>query len=143
MTNILVIGSSGFIGSNLVRSLINKNDHVSILIRKNTNDWRIRDIRECCNVYSSDLTDYDKLCKVIFDSKPDVIINCATYGVYPTQKDSDKIVQTNIVGTKNLINAIEKYNKIKKIINIGSYLELLYKKNDESEKKVFVNNIKT
>ena len=47
MTNILVIGSSGFIGSNLVRSLINKNDHVSILIRKNTNDWRIRDIREC------------------------------------------------------------------------------------------------
>ena len=68
MTNILVIGSSGFIGSNLVRSLINKNDHVSILIRKNTNDWRIRDIRECCNVYSSDLTDYDKLCKVFFDS---------------------------------------------------------------------------
>ena len=133
MTNILVIGSSGFIGSNLVRSLINKNDHVGILIRKNTNDWRIRDIRKCCNVYSSDLTDYDKLYKVIFDSKPDVIINCATYGVYPTQKDSDKIVQTNIVGTKNLINAIEKYNKIKKIINIGSYLELLYRKNDESK----------
>ena len=58
MTNILVIGSSGFIGSNLVRSLINKNDHVSMLIRKNTNDWRIRDLRKCCNVYSSDLTEY-------------------------------------------------------------------------------------
>ena len=133
MTNILVTGSGGFIGSNLVRSLINKNDHVSMLIRKNTNDWRIRDIRKCCNVYSSDLTDYDKLYKVIFNSKPDIIINCATYGVYPTQKDPDRIVQTNIVGTKNLIDVIEKYNKIKKIINIGSYLELLYKKNEGSE----------
>jgi len=127
MTNILIIGAGGFIGSNLTRSLINKNDNISVIIRDSSDEWRLKDLEYSYKKYFADLTNSRKLHDGIFNLQPDVIVNCATYGVYPKQKDPEKIFQNNVVGTKNLIQVIQDYNKVKKIINIGSYLEILDK----------------
>ena len=127
MTNILIIGAGGFIGSNLTRSLINKNDNVSIIIKDSSDEWRLKDLEHSYKKYFADLTNSRKLYDGIFNLQPDIIVNCATYGVYPKQKDPEKIFQNNVIGTENLIDVIQDYNKVKKIINIGSYLEILDK----------------
>ena len=44
MSNVLITGASGFIGANLVRNLINTKDQIHILIRKQSNLWRLNDI---------------------------------------------------------------------------------------------------
>ena len=125
MTNILIIGANGFIGSNLTRGLINEDNEISTISKIDSDEWRLQDLKKSYKKYSADITNYKKLHDGIFSLEPDVIINCATYGVYPVEKDTEKIFQNNIIGTKNLIDTIEDYSKIKKIINIGSYLELL------------------
>tara|TARA_B100000029_G_scaffold182591_1_gene180202 strand:+ start:7369 stop:8283 length:915 start_codon:yes stop_codon:yes gene_type:complete len=130
MTNILIIGANGFIGSNLTRSLINEDNEICTITKRDSDEWRLREIKKSYKKYFTDITDYEKLHKGVFNLEPDVVINCATYGVYPTQKDPEKIFQNNIIGTKNMIDVIKDYNKIEKIINIGSYLELLDSKEE-------------
>ena len=50
MSNVLITGASGFIGANLVRNLINTKDQIHILIRKQSNLWRLNNIISECNV---------------------------------------------------------------------------------------------
>ena len=44
MSDILITGASGFIGANLVNDLINSKDQIHILIRKESNLWRLNNI---------------------------------------------------------------------------------------------------
>ena len=143
MTNILIVGANGFIGSNLTRDLINEDNEISIITKNNSNEWRLKNLKKSYRKYSADITNYKKLRDGIFNLEPDVIINCATYGVYPVEEDPEKIFQSNIIGTKNLIDVIEDYNKIEKIINIGSYLELLDPKEKNGQKWEYYANIKS
>ena len=44
MAKYLITGGSGFIGSNLIRNLINQGDHELTLLTRNDSDlWRIND----------------------------------------------------------------------------------------------------
>ena len=45
MTRYLITGASGFVGSNLIRKLIDENKEVTILIREDSDLWRINDKR--------------------------------------------------------------------------------------------------
>ena len=56
MSNVLVTGASGFIGANLVRDLINTKDQIHILIRKQSNLWRLNNIISKCNVHFVDIS---------------------------------------------------------------------------------------
>ena len=40
----LITGAAGFIGSMLLRKLISVNEDVEIILRENSNTWRINDI---------------------------------------------------------------------------------------------------
>ena len=40
----LIIGGTGFIGSNLVRKLVNDGEEVGLLVRKQSKTWRIKDL---------------------------------------------------------------------------------------------------
>ena len=44
MARYLITGGSGFIGSNLIRKLIKENQELTILIRENSDLWRINDL---------------------------------------------------------------------------------------------------
>ena len=56
MSNVLITGASGFIGANLVRNLINTKDQIHILIRKQSNLWRLNNIISECNVHFVDIS---------------------------------------------------------------------------------------
>lgn len=122
----LVTGGTGFIGSQLIRRLINNGEDVHIIVRKEARFWRIEDIRHKVACHTSDLSDTDELRKIIEKIRPQVIYHLATYGAYPHQNEPDKIIKTNILGTWNLLKA-SSHIDYELFVNTGSSSEYGFK----------------
>lgn len=123
----LITGSSGFIGSVLLRRLLKQKESVHIILRKQSNTWRINDLFKKVIVHNSDLTNLDELKSIIKDSKPNVIYHLAANGAYSYQNNADQIIQTNILGTWNLLQACNAI-KYELFVNTGSSSEYGFKK---------------
>lgn len=117
----LVTGATGFVGSNIVRRLVGEKKDVHILTRNRKLNWRISDISSKLTIHEVDLLS-PKLLKVIDEVKPSYIFHLAVYGSLPEEKDLKNLVNTNILGTVNLINAVKR-NKFILFINTGSSSE--------------------
>ncbi len=102
---ILVTGATGFVGSNLVRKLINDYE-IHILTRKTSNKWRLENILSKLNEYVVDLKEKEKLSYIVKEIKPNIIFHLATQGIYGGVQASDEnLFKTNFIGTKNLIDS--------------------------------------
>ena len=123
MKRYLITGASGFVGSNLIRKLIDENKEVTILIREDSDLWRINDLVSKIQTFKTDLSNYGKLEKIISDIDPDFVYHLGTYGGYPFQTSIQKITQVNILNTINLFESLSKCNNLKLIINFGSSSE--------------------
>ncbi len=120
---ILVTGATGFIGANLTRCLLEIGCNVNITVREEANRWRIRDLTGQVREHICDLRIPEQTNKLVGDVKPDVVYHLAAYGSYPTlQQDLNSIVQTNIIGTLNLIKALSR-TKCEVLVNSGSSSE--------------------
>lgn len=117
----LVTGGTGFVGSNLVRALVEKGEDISIIVRDKNLNWRIKDLNKKVNIYESEISD-PKVSKIVSAIKPDYIFHLAAYGVLPSESDPIRMVDVNIKGTINLINAVKK-NPFKLFINTGTSVE--------------------
>ena len=62
---VLITGAAGFIGSNLLRRLVTKCSNINIIIKSNSDTWRINDLSNSINVYNCDLSDYLQVEKII------------------------------------------------------------------------------
>ncbi|MFH1905716.1 MAG: NAD-dependent epimerase/dehydratase family protein [bacterium] len=129
---VLISGATGFIGANLVRRCVNDGAKVYIFTRPTSDKWRINDLTSSVNQYCVDLLDYEKLEKIILDIKPEIIFHTAVYGGYPFQRDADRIIQTNIMGTINLVNACSKVG-FDVFVNTGTSSEYGLKHNPMKE----------
>lgn len=123
----LITGSTGFIGSVLLRKLLDKNNDVYIIIRKQSNTWRINDLLNKVTVSYSDLSNASELTQIIKKIKPNIIFHLATNGAYSYQKNADQIIHTNILGTWNLLQACNTI-KYELFVNTGSSSEYGFKK---------------
>ena len=90
---ILVTGSAGFIGSNLVLELLKTQSPVSIVGIDNMNDyydvsikkWRLSEIEKCLSDHTNstytfikgDISDKVIIDKIFLDYKPDIVVNLA------------------------------------------------------------------
>ena len=122
LSPILITGSTGFIGSNLLRRLVNQNETIHIIIRNKSNLWRIHDLLDKVSVHYLDITNKQRLNKVVKKIKPMTIFHLATYGAYYNQKNFNEIQNTILQGTINLLSAC-KNNKFKIFINTGTNSE--------------------
>ena len=102
---ILITGATGFVGANLAHFFVNEKADVHILLRESSNTWRINDILNRLNKHYCDLTDRENTKRVISEIRPNIILHLAMYGGYPFQTDYSKMVDTNYIGTINLLNA--------------------------------------
>lgn len=129
---ILVTGATGFIGANLTHYLVSQGCRPHITLRKESNTWRINEILKKLHIHYVDLSDKDRIKKIILMIKPRIIYHCATYGGFSFQADSDKIINTNIIGTINLVNACRKI-EFDCLVNTGSSSEYGLKKQPMKE----------
>jgi len=125
-SSVFITGANGFVGASLTRALIKQNYSVHILNHSQTLSWRLKKIKEKITIHKGDVTDFQTLKKIVKKVNPDYIIHLATYGAYHFQTELDKIVETNIIGTKNLLEA-SKDIPYKSFINTGSSSEYGYK----------------
>jgi len=130
---VLVTGATGFIGSCLTHRLVNTNYDIHIIKRETSNIWRIKDILNRVTVHNVDLTDKKNLEKIVKAIKPDIILHLANAGVYGGWHLPERqLIETNFLGTVNLINACNNI-KYKCFINTGSSSEYGLKKDSMKE----------
>jgi nucleoside-diphosphate-sugar epimerase len=119
---VFITGATGFIGSNLTRRSLDKGAEVFINIRNSSDTWRIKDILNDVNVIPVDITEYGKLKDFLKEIRPDIIFHTATYGGNAQQKNTEKIIKTNFIGTVNLLNSCRDID-ISLFVNTGSSSE--------------------
>ena len=129
---ILITGSTGFIGSNLVKRLVSLRYKVHLIVRTKSNLWRINDIKENIVFHKADLKDYKKIKKIILKVKPKTIYHLATYGAYSYQNESDIIKKINLDASINLLNCCQLI-KFNRFINVGSNSEYGFKNSPMKE----------
>ena len=125
MVKILITGAAGFIGANLTRKLIKTGNEINILIKETSNLWRINDVVSNCNVHKIDLKKVEDVRNVVKEVNPELVYHCAGHGIYPSQKNNTEIFSTNILGTFNLLNALNENNNLHRLVNLGSFFEYL------------------
>ncbi|HYE09781.1 MAG TPA: SDR family NAD(P)-dependent oxidoreductase, partial [Patescibacteria group bacterium] len=69
----LVTGANGFIGSHLVKRILELGADVSIIVRENSDLWRISSELIHIDVFKYDLTESDKLDSIVEKIKPEYI----------------------------------------------------------------------
>lgn len=120
---VLITGATGFVGSNLTRKLLQEGYEVHILSQPFLNKWRLINILPKLNEHIGDLLEAEKLKKLIKEIKPEVIFHLAAAGVFGGISPSEKeLIETNFLGTVNLINACDEIN-YKCFVNTGSSSE--------------------
>lgn len=117
--NILVTGGAGFIGSHLVEQLIKKKHKVIVIDNLSTGRIEnLKKIKKKIKFFNFDLSKHGKWTNIL--KNIDVVFHLAALAdIVPSIQDPDKYFKSNVVGTKNLIEACIK-NRVKKIIYSAS-----------------------
>ena len=123
---ILVTGAAGFVGAVLVRRLLGLGHEVHVLFRATSDRWRLASVERDLRVHEVDLKDEEGLKALLLRSKPEVIYHLAAHGAYPFQTDADTVIQTNILGTWNLLKASASLD-YEVFVNTGSSSEYGFK----------------
>jgi dTDP-glucose 4,6-dehydratase len=112
---IIVTGGAGFIGSALIRHLIGETEHEVLNIDKLTYAGNLASLREVDNNprYSfskADICDREKIAKLFSDFQPDAIMHLAAESHVDRSIDGPaEFIETNIVGTANLLECAREY----------------------------------
>lgn len=122
----LITGATGFVGSCLVRKLVESGEEVHLLLRQQAKTWRIKDLISKVVIHESDLSNIEELKKIIKKINPTVIYHLAANGAYSSQNDPDLIIQTNFLGTWNLLKALMDID-YELFVNTGSSSEYGFK----------------
>ena len=118
---IVIFGAGGFIGANLMRSILQIREDVYGITSKPFIPWRLDDLNEK-NILHCDITDQQKVNALFDNYNFKTIFDLAAYGAYSKQDDVHKIYKTNFVGLLNLLEAASKY-AIHSFVHAGSSSE--------------------
>lgn len=113
--NVLVVGGTGFIGSNLIKKLIKLQANIDSINK--TKKQTFTKVRH----FLLDISNYEKIKNFFNNKNYDIVFYCSGYS---NRLDDEKIYENNFKGIFNLLSAIKNNSKINtKLVLIGSRLE--------------------
>lgn len=112
---VLITGSAGFIGVNLIETLIKKNFIIAAM------DRCPRKNSDGLTEYIGDITDYNFVEKSIKDFNPNIVFHLAGFKERTSNvEDVLNSLNVNLLGTLNLYQALLKATELKSIITLGT-----------------------
>ena len=111
-TSVLVTGATGFIGRHLTERLLKKGAFVSIISKNNV-------VFAGANVFCADIRDKGALDAVFCKVKPKIVFHLAAIIRAKTPEEERKMLETNVLGTKNLLLVSGKTN-VARFINLST-----------------------
>ena len=132
MKRVLVTGATGFVGANLARRLVREGYEVNLLVRPGYTSWRLDEIRSDVRLCLVSLEDAEGVASAVAGIRPDWIFHLAAYGAYSSQKDIHQMVNTNVLGTINLLQACL-HAGFEAFVNSGSSSEYGFKDHAPAE----------
>jgi nucleoside-diphosphate-sugar epimerase len=126
MKRVIITGATGFVGANLARRLVLDGHEVHLLVRPLHSSWRIEEIRAALRLHTVALEDAEALTETVGSLRPDWVFHLATHGAYSSQTELRRMVETNILGTINLVEACLKAG-FEAFVNTGSSSEYGFK----------------
>ena len=112
---ILVTGGAGFIGANFILDWLAVNDEAIVNLDKLTYAGNLQTLASVANdarhiFIECDIGDKEKVAQLLMEYKPRAIINFAAEShVDRSILGPDEFIQTNVVGTFNLLECVKKY----------------------------------
>jgi nucleoside-diphosphate-sugar epimerase len=132
MKRVIVTGATGFVGANLARRLLRQGHELHLLVRPGYSAGRIQAIRDSVSLHEVDLGDPEALVTVVRRIHPDWVFHLAAHGAYSWQTDLRRMIQTNIAGTVNLVEACLA-SGFEAFVNTGSSSEYGFKDHAPNE----------
>ena len=117
--NILITGATGFLGSNIAKTLIDSDNEIIATYRDTSTFEKIEDYKSKINWVKSES---DGIINTIRESKTDILIHTAWSGIDAESRNNWDIQLKNFSYSKKLIED-SIYAGIKKIIVLGSQAE--------------------
>ena len=119
MKKIIITGGYGFIGSNLIKYLIKKNNFIINIDRLSysSNKYNLKEISNHKNYafIKADIGNTKQIYNVFIKHKPDLIFNLAAETHVDRSIDGPKpFIENNILSLFNLLEVIRKFNKTSK-----------------------------
>ncbi len=101
---ILILGASGFIGANLMRSLLEARADVFGTASREP-AWRLASLG-ADHVITVDLLARGNIAALLDRVQPATVFDCVAYGAYPFEQDVERMYQTNVVLKQALIEQL-------------------------------------
>lgn len=118
MRKALVTGATGFVGSHLIKFLIDNGWQVCALLRKNSSAF-LKEKFSGLEIIRDD-GNTENLCKELFQKRIDTVFHLASYYTYAHKTEEiECIMESNIIFGTRLLEALAK-NKIDKFVNVSS-----------------------
>ena len=134
---ILILGGSGFVGANVLRTLSRYRDDAYGTASR-LPAWRLEGL-PAQNVKATDLLIDSNLDQLLDSVEPRTIIDCVAYGAYSFETDSQLIYQTNFNLVSRLLARLQK-RRISAYVHAGSSSEYGYNASGPGEDAVLAPN---
>lgn len=118
---IVIFGAGGFVGANLLRTILACRNDVFAVTSKPFIPWRLDDINPN-NILHCNIIKKDQIENIFKDHRFKTIFDLAAYGAYSKQNNVDLIYETNLVGLLNLLEIASQFS-IRSFVHAGSSSE--------------------
>lgn len=119
---VLVTGASGFIGSHLVRRLVDEGFGLVGTYRNPDELYRLKPVADRIHLVRLDLRDAEAVGRVLLERQVQWVVHCAAYGVRAEQGIGPRVVEENVAMATTLgVIALE--HQVSRFVYVGSGFE--------------------